>query len=79
MKNLTLNVYTYEVTPPHKTTISLPDYLFELFAISKGGATSAQDWIQSELERDPKKYEVETSQQIRKTITLMLTVPSLAA
>ena len=79
MKNLTLNVYTYEVNPPHKTTITLPDYLFELFAVSKGGVTPAQDWIQNELERDPKRYEVDTSQQVRKTITLMLTIPSLAA
>ena len=79
MKNLTLNVYTYEVSPPHKTSITLPDYLFELFAVSKGGVTQAQDWIQYELERDPKRYEVDTSQQVRKTITLLLTVPSLAA
>lgn len=79
MKNLTLNVYTYEVNPPHKTTITLPDYLLELFAVSKGGVTPAQDWIQNELERDPKRYEVDTSQQVRKTITLMLTIPSLAA
>lgn len=79
MKNLTLNVYTYEVNPPHKTTITLPDYLFEIFAISKGGAAPALDWIQDELEHNPKKYEVDTSQQVRKTITLLLTIPSLAA
>ncbi|AOE86992.1 hypothetical protein [Pseudomonas sp. TCU-HL1] len=78
MKNRKINVYTYEIDPPHKTTISLPDYLFELFAVKLGGTTQAQDWIQAELERNPTKYAIDTSQQVRKTITLLLTVPSLA-
>lgn len=79
MKNMKINVYTYEINPPHKTTISLPDYLFELFSVRVGGPAKAQDWIQAELESNPEKYARDTSQQIRKAMTLLLIVPSLAA